>query len=123
MAHILSVAPYGSANTPYKRAVFLPVVIDVAGGTPSINTALSAAGCTVADTNTGIITVTIPVAPRGVVMGCNVVAVDGTALQAANVESYAATTGTVVINTYTAADATEADITGAIHLVLMIEGG
>lgn len=124
MPAALSVSPYGSANTPYRRASFVVAVVDVAGGVPSLNTSLSTNSILVEDTGTGIITLTIPTGSRGVIVGePAVVAVDGTSLQTANVQSYVPSTGVVVVNTYTAADVNEADITGQIQMVFLVEGG
>lgn len=128
MAAALTSAPYRSMNTPFKQGCLIPLVINIgAAGAPTLNVASVQTVTVVGGGGTGIYTVTnIPTGARGCVLGepC-IVAVDGTALNVAQMEAFSATAGTATINTYAAAGTTEADPpSGAqIHVCFLVEGG
>lgn len=61
----LAAAPYSQHNTAYKRCCQLQVCLTFASGVPTIDTARSAPGFTIAG-DTGVYTGTCPKAARGV---------------------------------------------------------
>ncbi len=120
--YALTNAPYPGVNTAYKRGVALQVVVAFAAGAPSIVTARSAPGFTIADGATGAYTGTAPKASRGVFFTqCFVPS--GSDSNVVTVTAYSPTAGTFTLQSH--ANAAPADIPDGSELWLFffLEGG
>jgi len=122
MAFALDSAPYQGANGAYKRACLLPVVVAVAAGAPSIVTARSAAGFTIADGANGAYTGTAPKAARGVFWIQPKRAVDADSCSV-DVVAYTPTTGAFTLQTYVNDAPADLDDGDELWLFFLLEGG
>lgn len=120
MASALSVAPYNSLNTSFRRATILPVVLTFASGVPTIDTTRSANGFTIAG-DTGVYTGTCPVGQRGVFWGQCLMATPDDA--SVCVKSFAPQSGTFAFDVHNAAGAVDVATGDEVWLFFMIEGG
>lgn len=120
--YVLENAPYPGVNTPYKRGALLPVVVAVASGAPSIVTARSASGFTIADGATGAYTGTAPKAARGVFWVQPKRAVDADSCSV-DVVSYSPTTGAFTLQVYVNDAPADLDDGDELWLFFMLEGG
>lgn len=120
--YALANAPYPGVNTAYKRGVLLQVVVAIASGAPSIVSARSAPGFTVADGATGAYTGTAPKAARGV-FWTQVLVPSAADSNMVTVTSYDPTTGAFALQAH--ADGAPADLPDGAELWLMflLEGG
>jgi hypothetical protein len=120
MGFALESAPYNQSNSTYKREVRLVVCLSFASGVPSIVTARSAPGFTIAG-DTGVYTGTMPKASRGI---CQIQMLTATAGAFATMTTIVPTSGTFSFKTFTAT-ATPLDVaTGdEVHLYFILEGG
>jgi hypothetical protein len=113
-------APYPGVNSTYKHACLLPVVLTFASGVPTIDTARSASGFTIAG-DTGVYTGTLPKAARGILQ---IQLLTATAAGFATVTTIAPTAGTFSFKTFlhdgTALDVATGD---EAHLLFILEGG
>jgi hypothetical protein len=118
--YALANAPYPGTNTPYKRGVLLPLVLSFADGVPTVVSARSGAGFTIAG-DTGVYTGTAPKAARGVIQ---IQLLTATAAGFATVTAYSPTDGTFSFKTFlhdgTALDVATGD---EVFLLFFVEGG
>jgi hypothetical protein len=121
-AYALESAPYPGANGTYKKACLLPVVVAFAAGAPSIVTARSAAGFTIADGATGAYTGTAPKAARGIIQ-CQVLAPTGADSDVVTVTSYDPTTGVFALQAHVNAAPADLADGSELWLLFLLEGG
>lgn len=120
MADVLSAAPYSGVNTPYKRGSLQQLVITFIAGAPTINTAKSAPGFTVAGA-AGVYTGTMPKCPKSVAMIQMLTASVGAF---ATMTTIVPASGTFSFKTWTATAAALSVATGdEVHILFMLEGG
>lgn len=116
----LASANYHGVNNAYRRTCQLQVCLTFVNGVPTIDTARSAPGFTIAG-DAGAYTGTAPKAARGVFF---IQMVNATVGAFASVVSYAPTTGVFAFNTFTATNAALDVATGdEVWLLFHIEGG
>lgn len=120
--YALTNAPYPGVNSNYKHACLLPVVVAVAAGAPSIVTARSASGFTVADGASGAYTGTAPKAERGLFWIQPVRAVDVDSCSV-DVVSYTPSTGAFTLQVYVNDAPADLDDGDELWLFFCLEGG
>lgn len=120
MAFALDSAPYQGVNTAYKRGCLLQVVLTFVDGVPTVNTARSAPGFTIAG-DSGVYTGTAPKAARGVFWGQALMATPDDA--SVCVKSYVPTTGVFAFDVHNAAGAIDVATGDEIWLFFLLEGG
>jgi hypothetical protein len=118
--YALANAPYPGINTPYKRGVFLPVVLSFADGVPTVVSARSAPGFTIAG-DSGVYTGTAPKAARGIFHGQCLMATPDDATVC--VKSYSPTAGTFAFDVHNSAGAVDVATGDEVWLFFMVEGG
>lgn len=118
--YALTNSPYPGVNTPYKRGCLLPVVLSFASGVPTIVTARSASGFTIAG-DTGVYTGTAPKAARGVFWGQCLMATPDDATVC--VDTYDPAAGTFSFEVHNAAGAVDVATGDEVWLFFFLEGG
>lgn len=118
--YALANASYPGVNTAYKRGVALQAVLTFADGVPTLDTARSAPGFTIAG-DTGVYTGTLPKASRGVLF---VQLVTATAGGFSTVTTLVPTSGTFSFKTFSATSTPLDVATGdEVFLLYFAEGG
>jgi hypothetical protein len=118
--YALDCAPYKGVNSAYKRPAVLQVVLTFVNGVPTIDTARSATGFTIAG-DTGVYTGTAPCGDRGVFWGqCLAATPDD---HSVCVKSYVPRTGAFAFDVHNAAAAVDVATGNEVWLFFMIEGG
>jgi len=118
----LASAPYHPFNGAYKRPCLLQVVLTIASGAPSIDTARSAPGFTIADGATGAYTGTAPKGARGV-FWTQCFVPSGADSNMVTVTAYSPTAGTFTLQNHVNAAPADAPDGSEIWLFFLIEGG
>lgn len=116
----LASAPYGETRTAFMRPCLLHVVLTFVDGVPTVNTARSAAGFTIAG-DTGVYTGTAPKGSKGVFWGqCLAATPDDFTVC---VKSYVPTTGAFAFDVHNAAGAVDVATGDEVWLFFLIQGG
>jgi hypothetical protein len=118
--YALSNAAYPGVNTAYKRGTLLQVVLSFADGVPTVVSARSAPGFTIAG-DTGVYTGTAPKGARGVFWGQCLMATPDDATVC--VKSYSPSAGTFAFDVHNAAGAVDVATGDEVWLFFMVEGG
>jgi len=122
--YALPQAPYNQSNSNYKRECRLVVVVAFAAGAPSIVTARSASGFTIADGATGAYTGTAPKASRGVLFTqvmCPDAATPDT--DVVTVSAYNPQTGVFSLRAHRNAAPADLPDTAELWMYFVLEGG
>lgn len=120
MGFALDSAHYNQSNSAYKREARLVVVLTFASGVPTIDTARSASGFTIAG-DTGVYTGTMPKSSRGILLGqCQMATPDDATVC---VKSFDPSAGTFAFDVHNSAGAVDVATGDEVYLYFILEGG